>query len=56
MFGPLTAIALMSAPAAHAVEVSWDGHYRTAFRTFNSLSLSDEKFGYSEGIKKRQMS
>ena len=42
MFGPLTAIALMSAPSAHAVEVSWDGHYRTAFRTFNSLSLSDE--------------
>ena len=42
MFGPLTAIALMSASPAQAVEVSWDGHYRTAFRTFNSLSLSDE--------------
>ncbi len=42
MFGPLTALAILTSPSATAVEVSWDGHYRSAFRTFNSLSLTDK--------------
>ena len=42
VFGTLTALALAAPLTANAVEVSWDGHYRTRIRTFNSLSLADK--------------
>lgn len=42
MFGILTALTLALPMNAHAVEVSWDGHYRTRIRAFDSLSLSKE--------------
>ena len=40
MFGTLAAFALVLPMNASAVEVSWDGHYRTRIRTFDSLSLA----------------
>jgi len=42
VFGTLTALALATPLTANAVEVSWDGHYRTRIRTFDSLSLADK--------------
>ena len=40
MFGILTALMIAAPMDAHAVEVAWDGHYRTRIRYFDSLSLS----------------
>ena len=40
MFGMLSVLALALPSTASAVEVAWDGHYRTRVRYFDSLSLS----------------
>ena len=40
MFGILTALTIALPTEAHAVEVSWDGHYRSRIRYFDSLSLA----------------
>ena len=40
MFGILTALMISAPMDAHAVEVSWDGHYRSRIRFFDSLSLA----------------
>jgi len=42
VFGTLAAIALILPMNANAVEVSWDGHYRTSVQAFNSLSLASK--------------
>ena len=40
MFGILTALTIALPMNAHAVEVAWDGHYRSRIRYFDSLSLA----------------
>jgi hypothetical protein len=42
VFGTLAVLTLVLPMDANAVEVSWDGHYRTQIRAFDSLSLTNK--------------